>query len=717
MNNCDDPGGNDEDKLMNVLEDAIVRTTKIVKYTYYFIRSYMMDCYLNGICPVEMNRNTIWYIYSLVSVVKLRESSKVAPANAESITEFYNKVFRKIEIEEVARDNLISILDYECTTIITSIENNIKNNFIRHVNKYINIYIEHNRRIFHRLQNITDRQYRIIVNTIKKDVFSFEKPKSHKDFHKTIAKLQKSLFDKKADFTKKNKNILYDVKASPQKYLFTFYKIISYYRLYNATKDDTYSGDHSDDSDDGDDSDNSDDSDDRNKSNINKPNKSDVSDEPKPEIKLFNITPLRTSLIPTHITLDIAGLIAIFGKIITCPENLKKITNENVSRNYLRNNAQKYRDEIWNVFFNMPKLSKYYKSSGYTFNHMIRTDGFACSLQYIYNPDGENIKTCRFQKGVNKQQVDAKKRKEQQDADDTKYIDDILTTNKNAFDGKNIVCIDPNKGNLIYAGRLKTDEEKQNSTERDNKKVKTFRYTNNQRRKELKTKEYAKRRKKSEDAAIVTHNNKRTTVSNVVKLKSKYNTKELEDKIEMNELEEIDRIIQEHYESDIYRKLKMHSYINKQRSVSHMINRFKEQMGKQEDTVVVIGDNGLKDVVVKGLCSTLSKGLIEIFKRNKYETYVIDEFRTSKLCNGCMNELSRFMKYKSNKPTTRGRCFLSNALLRCQSSAHACNVTHNRDRNAATNMLKIVKHYQLTGERLLQYSREFKPNTQVLAIV
>jgi hypothetical protein len=151
----------------------------------------------------------------------------------------------------------------------------------------------------------------------------------------------------------------------------------------------------------------------------------------------------------------------------------------------------------------------------------------------------------------------------------------------------------------------------------------------------------------------------------------------------------------------------MNSYINTQRSESRMMQNFKMKMGSKRNTVVIIGDNGLKDVVVKGLESTLSKGLINIFKKNNYETYIIDEFRTSLLCNNCENKLSKFLDVKSKKPWSEGKIYKSHEILRYQSTTQERNVIHNRDKNAVKNMLKIVESYKNNGSRLLRYSQEF----------
>jgi len=273
-----------------------------------------------------------------------------------------------------------------------------------------------------------------------------------------------------------------------------------------------------------------------------------------------------------------------------------------------------------------------------------------------------------------------------------------LKNNKFALKNKNIVCIDPNKGDLIYSGTYKDDE------------FVSFRYTNNQRRKEKKTKKYNNIRNKILNKGEVLVNGKKEQIKKYNVEKSKYKkqcvgNKETVKYIE--EMEKIDKIIKEHYENSIYRKLNMNSYINTQRSESRMMQNFKSKMGSEKDTVVIIGDNGLKDVVIKGLETTLSKGIINMFIKNKYETYIIDEFRTSLLCNGCENKLSKFLDVQSKKPWSKDKVYKSNGILRCQSSTQLCNVIHNRDKNAVKNMLKLVDNYVENRNRKLRYSREF----------
>jgi transposase len=110
---------------------------------------------------------------------------------------------------------------------------------------------------------------------------------------------------------------------------------------------------------------------------------------------------------------------------------------------------------------------------------------------------------------------------------------------------------------------------------------------------------------------------------------------------------------------------------------------------------------------MKGLEPSICKKFRKIFKNAGYKTFLINEFRTSKLCNCCHNELDKFMIRPSKKPKLlkENKNELVNGLLRCQSIKPKCEIIHNRDKNAVINMLSIVKSVFDTGLRPKQFIR------------
>ena len=118
-----------------------------------------------------------------------------------------------------------------------------------------------------------------------------------------------------------------------------------------------------------------------------------------------------------------------------------------------------------------------------------------------------------------------------------------------------------------------------------------------------------------------------------------------------------------------------------------------------------------KDNNMKGLEPTINKKFRRIFRNAGYETYLINEFRTSKLCNCCHNELEKFMERPSKKPKTEGKVYFCHGILRHRSVKPQCEVIHNRDKNAVQNMLNIIQSIFNTGKRPTIFCREKNENS------
>ena len=81
-----------------------------------------------------------------------------------------------------------------------------------------------------------------------------------------------------------------------------------------------------------------------------------------------------------------------------------------------------------------------------------------------------------------------------------------------------------------------------------------------------------------------------------------------------------------------------------------MFINFSNKYGKPEDTMFVIGDYDTGSYNMKGIEPIICKRIRRIFKNAGYESYLINEYCTSKFCNCCHNELDKFLIRKSNKP-------------------------------------------------------------------
>ena len=406
--------------------------------------------------------------------------------------------------------------------------------------------------------------------------------------------------------------------------------------------------------------------------------------EEKSQIRLFNIVPLRTNIIPKHITFDTCGLIQ------TCLEpegssilmdNYKKIPNLN--------------DAIWNeifdvyddLFLNRNRGSKrkhseqkksrikYKSDMKYDFHHMIKTDGISVSILFIkLDSNGKPLKH-------------DENKTERKLSNNTEYIEKVEITDE--MRQKKIVCADPNKRDLIYCG-----------SRDENGKLQTFRYTQDQRRFETRAKKQSKIHKNMKTDTLVEdeknvqdmetefgkcHNKKTNSYDKFfeyVKAKNELNIK-----------------LFDHYQEWIFRKFKLNSYINNQKSENKMIRNFRKKFGSPEEIIFVIGDFDQGNHHMKGLEPTILKRIRKIFRRHHYILFLVNEYKTSKTCNGCKDDnLEPFLKRESKNPKHKKKLKSVHGLLRCQ-NVNECEIIHNRDKNAVQNMLDIVESVFTTGKR------------------
>jgi hypothetical protein len=68
---------------------------------------------------------------------------------------------------------------------------------------------------------------------------------------------------------------------------------------------------------------------------------------------------------------------------------------------------------------------------------------------------------------------------------------------------------------------------------------------------------------------------------------------------------------------------------------------------------------------MKGVEPVICKKFRRIFKIAGYKTFLVNEYKTSMLCNCCHNELETFKKRLSKKPKRKGETEICHGLLRC----------------------------------------------------
>lgn len=386
-------------------------------------------------------------------------------------------------------------------------------------------------------------------------------------------------------------------------------------------------------------------------------------------IKLFSVLPLRTNIVPKHIVFDTPGLIQnLFG-------------DESTSKHLKDYKKEDNQAKLWNRIFKINKRS-FKKGKKYSFHHMIRTDGVSINIIFVRNgSNGKPLKKCP-QNITNEEE-------------NMEYIEKVIWTDE--LKAKKVVCVDPNYGSLIYCGAKDKDGS-----------LDTFRYTQNQRRLETRQKKYNKIKKNISEKTIICDNK---TVKQLETVLSNHNSKTCNyNKFKLYAIEKnkLNLLLFDHYEQDFFRKFKLNRYTNGQKSENKMIENFGNKFGKSEDVIFILGDFDKGGNNMKGKEPVICKKFRRIFKNTGYDTYLINEFRTSKLCNHCHNELEHFKEIISKKPKYKEKNHKEtvNGLLRCKSIKPKCEIIHNRDKNAVQNMLYIVETIKTTGKRPKEYSRE-----------
>jgi hypothetical protein len=373
------------------------------------------------------------------------------------------------------------------------------------------------------------------------------------------------------------------------------------------------------------------------------------------EQTIYNVFPMRSEVIPKHIRLDTTTLVHL---LMT-----KKQGNKS---DYLtKGNLKRKEDKIWEFFFRTER--KFFNKRYYSFHHMIETDGVSCSL-LLLRKDLIGKKLPTMKKGLSTEL----------------YIDEL--NDYSTLQNKKIIAIDPGLNDLIYC------------VDNSNKEANKFRYSQDQRRKETKKKKFSKIQLELKQEKI----NGKTIIEWETEM-SKFNRKSLnipKFKEYIKKKSEINSMLFTFYEKYIFRKLRLQSYRNTKRSEQKMLNIFKRIFGNEKDVIVCFGDFEQKQQM-KYKEPTKGKGMRTLFRKAGFQTFLVDEFRTSCRCSKCeIGVCVKNMVGKNPRPYRRGNVLI-HGLICCK---NGCGYW-NRDVNGATNIYKIAYNAINNKERPNYLSR------------
>ena len=372
------------------------------------------------------------------------------------------------------------------------------------------------------------------------------------------------------------------------------------------------------------------------------------------DIKMFNMFPNRSALKPGHITLDTFTLVNLLVGTSTKAGVKSTSIVEGMTKTKLLGSFNKHKTEIWNFFFDMKK--KCFKGNkGYSFHHLIKTDGVSVSLVF------EKLVTTKSN-----------------ETPET-YITECSPEDKN----KQVVAIDPGICDIIFA------------VDGDQKDATQFRYSQNQVRKESKSKKFSKITDDiSKETVILGKTVKEHEIEFADDLsRSGINQKTINFEKYKGYVQKKNRfndILYNFWCKPLYRTLKLKGWMNRKRSEQKMVNNFmsKFNIKHKDDVIICFGDFEQKEFMkfqqpVKG------KGMRKLFQREGFKTYLVDEHKTSCMCSKCENgsRTEKFQWIKNPRPYRREKnpTVKVHGLIRCTS----CCCVWNRDVNGSKNIYKV----------------------------
>ena len=331
------------------IDEAVMRTHKIVINTYQFIKLYLISLFEQKLPFPVINEHFISTCMSVLTTIKSSQG-KIKDETLQlknTLTQFYDEHYYALNSEKVPADLLTRALDYEAAGMITSITNNIKAHFVSRINCYFNLLF----------------QVKATVKSIKKSSLSQEEKrkqtqdcyskcrKAKNDFYnltgknfeseaedlKWIFDLKTLLIPNKVSF--KENIIPYDVKANPLDYLPSMIKLCQLFEQNGY--------------------------------------------------KLFHAFPLRSSIKPMYIRIDTSSLINLLVPV-SKRRSKKDQTPKQTTKTEYSNKINHYKTELWARFFKTEK--KCFRKKGYEFHSMIETDGVGVSI-YLSRPKRKKEET------------------------------------------------------------------------------------------------------------------------------------------------------------------------------------------------------------------------------------------------------------------------------------------------------------------------------------
>ena len=693
-----------KDSSIAIIQLAVNNTTKIVIHTYNFLKLYVLYTYeTTKKCPL-ITKELIGCIMRTVSSAdsRGRDPSDNRQPIRDMLTIFYDTHYSPLIPDDEIKPcctNLSTVLDYESESMITCFENHIKEHYPDFINRYINvvankatseeniknniktmkeaeindIHNDHRKKFEQKKVKLLIKNIRLI-DSYKRDIDKLNDLKTTEKTNNLSLYISSINRKEKEDINKLQTE--HNIESKKHISSLNLYKkyndiqkdIIKQFRtsLQNVKKDILERTDKCD-------------------PNYNKI-KQDIRTKMLPNLNLIKINidatddntntnysltryinsdplafmksmidmsqdienrkqktfgcfPLRNSIMPKYMKLDTTTVVNLL-----LPPNYKGITKNEYK---VTGNIIKYRDVIWgHSFWTDKKIFNMYSNkrhanrdskNTYVFDNQICTDGIGCSILLMrkdkYRPDKHNKIT--YVKKPNSFSKDV-------------YLEDMPIEERQFYKDYNIVGIDPGKEDLIYCTSVRYDKN-------GRLYILKFRYSQDQRRHETKSKRYQKIIENHKKETKIAIDGVLKTVKEIETELSECNFKSCiyeNVKSDIKKKNKINNILRSYYSEELYRKLKFNGYRNRQKSESKMINNFKRIFGGPKEVLVYMGDWSQRHQM-RYKEPTKGKAFRNLFRREGYAVPLIDEYNSTakSFITGGDNE--KFRKRGSPRPKKR----------------------------------------------------------------
>ena len=589
------------------INQLVIECNEIVVRTYQLIRLYILHQYYQNEPVPHLDKDMILY-FIRAGGVRSKQGAKASNRQLEEeLDHFYETEFQPyLQKEKYNLVNKSYLTPYLAQQIQTGFNNNLKVHFLTRIRRFMNL----------------TKPYELTTDD-EKHVFNKVKTLILLDQHDKIPEQYKPWSQQIKDTylpSTYEKCYGYDVKIYPEKYLFYTIKMNQVIEEQNAQ--------------------------------IQQNNQLSEENKRIQTRRVFQPIPLRSTIIPSYVTLDVNVILSLFG------EAGEKQMNQQTKLN---------RDYLWSKIFRTEKSVM--KMKGYEYK-TIQTDGIGVSI-------------C-FQKIGRKYQHFDPINTEDNNTDPP-YLDELSEEDLEKCKRRKLVADDPGKQSMAYM----MDEDH-----------KTLRYSVSQRRKESRSKRC---RHISKHEKIINHVQEQESQLSDQNSKT-VNYQKFKDYIRAKT--QLNDRLKDFYQRELFRKMKWRTWIYRRKSEDMFLNQIEATYGKREEIMICHG-NWSQTKQMKNTMPAMGIGLRRLIAK-RFDLFLIDEFRTSKLCHLCHQELT---KYKDPKHQSVYRLLVC---PHCLSNGSESKNTYffNRDANACRNFLYLSRSWMKNRIRPDAYCRKPDPDLQ-----